>query len=179
MTLLRLADDDPEGARRELDAVMARWSHRGFHVQHGNAFRADVHIDLYRGDGLSAWRRFGSHWAAYRRSQLLRVQILRIELLELRGRTALAAAPAVRRPGRLLGSAARDAAPARPRSGAVGPRPCGAPPRRHRRAAQRPSPRRRGLHRRRRSVRGRRDAPPRRRRPPTPRCRSSTGRWGA
>ena len=63
MTLLRLADDDPEGARRELAAVMGRWSHRGFHVQHGNALRAEVHIDLYRGDGLAAWGRMRQHWA--------------------------------------------------------------------------------------------------------------------
>jgi hypothetical protein len=109
MALLRLADDDPEGARRELAAVMGRWSHRGFHVQHGNAFRAEVHIDLYRGDGRAAWARMQRHWASYRRSQLLRVQMLRIELLELRGRSALAAARTARRPGALLYSAARDA----------------------------------------------------------------------
>ena len=109
MALLRLADGDPEGARRELAAVMGRWSHRGFHVQHGNAFRAEVHIDLYRGDGAAAWGRMRQHWAAYRRSQLLRVQMLRIELLELRGRSALAAARTARRPAPFLRAAARDA----------------------------------------------------------------------
>jgi hypothetical protein len=117
MTLLRLADDDPEGACRELAAVMGRWSHHGFHVQHGNALRAEVHIDLYRGDGPAAWGRIRRHWSSYRRSQLLRVQMLRIEMLELRGRSALAAAtPAIARPPKsrrkawLLFSAARDAA---------------------------------------------------------------------
>jgi hypothetical protein len=117
MTLLRLADDDPEGARRELEAVMGRWSHRGFHIQHGHAVRAEVHIDLYRGDGLLAWNRICRHWASYRRSQLLRVQMFRIELLELRGRCALAAAAATARAAAaqtarrrsLLASAARDA----------------------------------------------------------------------
>jgi hypothetical protein len=109
MTLLRLADDDPAGARRELDAVMGRWSHRGFHVQHSTAFRAHVDIDLYRGDGLDAWRRIQRHRAAYRRSMLLRVQLLRIEFFELRGRGALAAALTADRPGPLLRSAARDA----------------------------------------------------------------------
>ena len=109
MAILRLAADDPEGARRELAAVMGRWSHRGFHIQHGNAFRAEVHIDLYCGKGAAAWGRMQQHWASYRRSQLLRVQMLRIELLELRGRSALAAARTARRPGSLLRAAARDA----------------------------------------------------------------------
>jgi hypothetical protein len=109
MALLRLADDDPDGARRELAAVMGRWSHRGFHVQHGHAVRAEAHIDLYRGDGASAWARVRQHWPAYRSSQLLRVQMLRIELIELRGRTALAAARTARRPRHLLRAAAWDA----------------------------------------------------------------------
>jgi serine/threonine protein kinase len=111
MTLLRLADDEPDAARRELAAVMGRWSHRGFHVQHGNALRAEAHIDLYEGDGLAAWGRIRRHWTSYRRSQLLRVQMLRIELVELRGRSALAAARAVgpRRRFWLLGAAVRDA----------------------------------------------------------------------
>ncbi len=109
MTVLRLADDDPDGARRELASVMGRWSHRGFHVQHGNAFRAEAHIDLYRGDGAAAWGRMRQHWASYRRSQLLRVQMLRIELYELRGRSALAAARTADHPWFLLQSAARDA----------------------------------------------------------------------
>jgi hypothetical protein len=112
MTLLRLADDDPDGARRELAVVMGRWSHRGFHVQHGHAVRAEAHIDLYCGNGLAAWERIRRHWPSYRRSQLLRVQMLRIELLELRGRSALAAA-VVARPAChrwwLLASAAHDA----------------------------------------------------------------------
>jgi hypothetical protein len=109
MTIVRLADDDPAGALRELDAVMGRWSHRGFHVQHSTAIRAHVHIDLYRGDGQAAWRRIQRHSGAYRRSQLLRMQILRIELLELRGRSALAAALTAARPLPLLRSAERDA----------------------------------------------------------------------
>jgi serine/threonine protein kinase/tetratricopeptide (TPR) repeat protein len=109
MALLRLADDDPDGARRELAAVMGRWSHRGFHIQHGNAVRAEVHVDLYCGSGAAAWARMRQHWGAYRRSQLLRVQMLRIEQLELRGRSALAAARTALRPGPLLRAAARDA----------------------------------------------------------------------
>ncbi len=113
MTILRLADDDPQGALRELEEVMARWSHRGFHIQHATAMRAYVHVDLYRGDGPGAWARVRRHARAYRRSLLLRVQMLRIEFLELRGRTALAAASAKETSDRrrfwLLQSAARDA----------------------------------------------------------------------
>jgi hypothetical protein len=109
MTLLRLADDEPEAARRELVAVIDRWSQHGFHLQHSNAFRAHVHIDLYSGASLAAWGRFRHQWAAHRRAQLLRVQTLRIEMLELRGRSALAAAASSPRPGRWLRAAARDA----------------------------------------------------------------------
>ena len=168
MTLLRLADDDPEGARRELAAVMGRWSHRGFHVQHGNAFRAEVHIDLYRGDGRSAWSRMRQHWGLYRRSQLLRVQMLRIELLELRGRSALAAARTARRPAALLRAAARDARRLEREREPWARAPRGAPPRRDSlRQGRPPSCGRRPL-RRGRPVRGARDAPPRRGLAPPP-----------
>jgi hypothetical protein len=78
-------------------------------VQHSTAFRAHVHIDLYLGEGLKAWERVRHYAAAYRRSQMLRVQMLRIELFELRGRSALAAAATAARPDPLLRAAAREA----------------------------------------------------------------------
>src|SRR5262249_50092926 len=61
------------------------------------------------GRGSSAWERVTGQWPALARSYLLRVQQVRIFLLHLRARAALAAAPAAAEPGPLLQAAARDA----------------------------------------------------------------------
>ncbi len=89
-TFLRLAADEPERARSELAEVMAKWSHQGFHVQHMNRLFDDVQIDLYLGDGATAWRRLADEWPALQRSHMLRVQQVRILMLHLRARSALA-----------------------------------------------------------------------------------------
>ena len=109
MTILRLAEDDPEGARRELDIAMGRWSHHGFHVQHSTALRAHVHIDLYRGEGAAARERIRGHWKLHEQSLLFRIQMIRIELRELHARGALAAAAQAEGPLPLLREAERDA----------------------------------------------------------------------
>ncbi|HVS64324.1 MAG TPA: AAA family ATPase [Thermoanaerobaculia bacterium] len=85
-----LIADDPEGARRAVDESIARWSQRGFHRQHSNALRAQVHIDLYQGDARSAWERVVSVWSDLRGSLLLGIQVLRVEMLYLRATSALA-----------------------------------------------------------------------------------------
>jgi hypothetical protein len=100
-TMLRLADDDPALARREVAELMARWSQQGFHVQHMNRLFDEVQIDLYEDEGERAWRRIAEHWPLIERSHLLRVQQVRIFLRHLRGRAALAAGVRVQ--------AARDA----------------------------------------------------------------------
>jgi hypothetical protein len=69
----------------------------------------EVQIDLYQGEGSAAWERVTVHWPALARSYLLRVQQVRIFLLHLRARAALAAAPAAAEPGALLTAAERDA----------------------------------------------------------------------
>jgi hypothetical protein len=90
-TFLRLAQDEPERARRELEQVMAAWSPHGFHVQHMNRLFDDAQIDLYLGQGRAAWQRLTDHWPVLTRSHLLRVQQVRIFLVHVRGRSALAA----------------------------------------------------------------------------------------
>ncbi len=87
-----LAADDPEGARRDLGEVMGQWSQQGFHVQHLTGLMAQVQIDLYRGDGPAAWKRITGQWPALAGSLFLRVQVVRIFMLHLRARAALAAA---------------------------------------------------------------------------------------
>jgi hypothetical protein len=97
MSIVRLAANDPDGARDELHRTMSRWSRQGYHVQHNDALWAEVQIELYRGDGVSAWARLERAWPALARSMLLRVQFIRISMHFLRARTALAAAE--RQPG--------------------------------------------------------------------------------
>jgi hypothetical protein len=90
-TFVRLAADEPGRARRELEAVMGRWSQQGFHVQHMNRFLDETQIDLYEGQGERAWQRVSEHWPLLARSHLLLVEQVRIFLLHLRARAALAA----------------------------------------------------------------------------------------
>ena len=91
-TFVRLAADEPQRARSELAQVMERWSQRGFHVQHMNRLFDESQIDLYQGDAEAAWRRLESAWPALRQSHLLRVQQIRIVMLHVRARCAVAIA---------------------------------------------------------------------------------------
>lgn len=92
LALALLADDQPQQATNELEESLARWSFPGFHVQHHNAILAKTLIDLYCGDGRSAFRRITDHWVSYRKSLLLKVQQIRVTLLHLRAQSAIAAA---------------------------------------------------------------------------------------
>jgi eukaryotic-like serine/threonine-protein kinase len=92
MSVVRLAANDPQTARAELRATMAQWSRQGYHVQHNDALWAGVQIELYCGDGQSAWNLIHQSWPALRRSLLLRVQFIRTSMNFLRARAALAAA---------------------------------------------------------------------------------------
>lgn len=86
-----LAADDPDGAARAVSSVMGEWSQQDFQVQHFTTLTAEAQIDLYRGDGRAAWERVGSHWAGVADAMLLHVEIVRIYMLHLRARSALAA----------------------------------------------------------------------------------------
>jgi serine/threonine protein kinase/tetratricopeptide (TPR) repeat protein len=108
-TFVRLADDEPERARRELRQVMDGWSQQGFHVQHMNRLFDEVQIGLYQGEGSASWDKLTGHWPTLARSHLLRVQQVRILFLHLRARAAMAAAPAAAEPAPLWHAAERDA----------------------------------------------------------------------
>ena len=104
-----LAADDPDGGERETVESIARWSHEGFHRQHYSAMLARVQTALYRGDGEAAWRLLAEQEPGLRGSYLRRVQVIRIEWLYLRARSALAMAEGNRRSGRLLSLARAQA----------------------------------------------------------------------
>ncbi len=93
MTFDVLADDDPALAAHEIEDAMSHWSHRGFHAQHLFALVANVRVDLYRGWGASARRRIADAWDDYRRSQLHRSCIGRININQMIASSALASWP--------------------------------------------------------------------------------------
>jgi hypothetical protein len=89
---LRLAEDDPTAARRELRQSIDRWSRQAFHWQHLTCLLDEVQIDLYLGEAQAAWNRLRTQWGAVTRSLLLRVQQFRILMYHLRARAAVAVA---------------------------------------------------------------------------------------
>ena len=108
MTMLKLADGEDQEPERELDKVMNHWTQRGFHIQHSTAFRARFHLLLYRGDTKGAWKYLNSVWPLYARSLLLRVQMIRIQMHEVRARCAVAMAAVSEDPQHLLRQAEHD-----------------------------------------------------------------------
>jgi hypothetical protein len=109
LAIIRLADNDPAGVEEELSGVVGGWTRRGFSIQHSAAFRSLMQLDLYLGRVDSAWDRAGSVWPEYSRSMLLRIQFIRIQMLELRARSALALAEQGKGPDAALISAGHDA----------------------------------------------------------------------
>ena len=87
-----LAADDPDEGERVTIESIERWSHKGFHRQHYSAMLARIQTALYRGDADAAWRLLDDLELILRRSYLRRVQVMRIESLYLRARSALAMA---------------------------------------------------------------------------------------
>jgi len=92
-TMLMLAADDPQGAREHVQKVMRQWTQHEFQWQHVLALIAEMHIDLYLGDGRSSWKRLDEHWNAISSAQLLRVEVLRLFLHYLRACSVLACRP--------------------------------------------------------------------------------------
>jgi hypothetical protein len=111
LAVVRLAADEADRAREEVERAAEGWSRLGYHVQHNDRVSAAVLIDLYRGDGPTAWDRITRHWPTLARSLLLRVQFIRVAMLGLRARCALAAASAAGHAGGsvYLRAASRDA----------------------------------------------------------------------
>ncbi len=111
-----LADDDPKRARDEALGAMSGWSRRGYHLQHYRSLMAIGQAQLYSGDAPALLARIHEMWPQLKRALFLGFQFIRLELLHLRARAALATAvapaivplPASERE-RLLREAGRDA----------------------------------------------------------------------
>jgi hypothetical protein len=114
ISLCTLAADQPARAREETVEAMRPWAGRHFQLQHYSQLVAEVHTDLYLGDGEAALGRMIKLWPSLRRALLLRTQFFRVEAHDLRARSALAFAArhevgSVER-ARLLDAAEADAA---------------------------------------------------------------------
>ncbi len=107
--LTRLAAGDLAGARESVARARAAWPREGFHFQHWLALSIEVACDLYSGQGWTAWRRMQAIWPAIERSNMLRMQIPRIDTLVLRAGAAIAAAQDAPDRRMLLRAAGRDA----------------------------------------------------------------------
>jgi eukaryotic-like serine/threonine-protein kinase len=87
-----LASDDPDRARNEVIAAMTQWPREGFHLQHYTSLVALAQIELYTGDTEVAWKHIEGQLKPLERSLLMRTQGLRIDVMHLRARLALASA---------------------------------------------------------------------------------------
>jgi hypothetical protein len=90
MTIARLAEEDPETARRDANEAIAEWSTRGVHVPHFLDAQAQAQVDLYVGEPQRALERIRARWKELDKAMLLRVQYIRLTMLYLWARAALA-----------------------------------------------------------------------------------------
>jgi tetratricopeptide (TPR) repeat protein len=104
-----LAADDPEGARHDMHEAMRQWSQEGFHVQHLTGLMGQVQTALYQGDRSAAWDLITGQWPALKASLFLRVQTVRIFMINLRARSALQAAVGAAQPRPFHRAALADA----------------------------------------------------------------------
>jgi eukaryotic-like serine/threonine-protein kinase len=93
--ILRLTAGDPEGARASVHDALERWSAHGFHVQHYFALYALTSAHLYQGNGAAAVETVEARWRELERSLLLRVQFVKIVMLDVRARAHVQAAAAL------------------------------------------------------------------------------------
>jgi hypothetical protein len=98
--MLGLCDDEPQQVRDNLERSSERLPRGAFLIQHYYALWAECQLDLYSGDGAAALGRLEVAWPALRRSLLLRVQAVRIQLFEQHARAALTAAASRASPAR-------------------------------------------------------------------------------
>ncbi len=89
-SMMRLAADEPAGALEEIDRGISSWSVQGFHLAHEYAFYMRQQVRLYQQEPREAWAAITATWPAIRKSLLLYCQAIRIELVYLRARTAVA-----------------------------------------------------------------------------------------
>ena len=91
-----LAADAPDEARQQIDEAMRAWSRQGYQMQHYYTWYAAAQVALYLGQAAAAHAHVESGLRALERSLLTRVQLIRVMVRDLRGRSAVAAAAQAR-----------------------------------------------------------------------------------
>jgi serine/threonine protein kinase/tetratricopeptide (TPR) repeat protein len=87
-----LRDDDPVRAEEELRLAMARWSPRGFHVEHTIELRRRCDFALYSGRPRDAQDALDAQWRNLARSFLLNLEAAYVLSMSTRARVAIAMA---------------------------------------------------------------------------------------
>ncbi len=106
-----LFDNDPGRARRELAIARSDWPDGRFHAVHFHFLTAEGYIDLYEGEWVRAYERTAAALPAIKRSMLLHVAGVRLELEALRARIAVARAVSEKGTARASASSARPSWP--------------------------------------------------------------------
>jgi eukaryotic-like serine/threonine-protein kinase len=94
-----LVRDDAAEALRQISLAEQEWRSTTYQLPEYNRLVSQTHVDLYVGDPQRAAARIREQWMMIERAQLLRIAIVRVQLLQLRSATALAAAVASERSG--------------------------------------------------------------------------------
>ncbi len=96
LNVVWLAADDPDTAEWDLEDAIEAWRvpDQGFQVQHFWALFARCELALYIDEPYLAAEHLERDLGALRRSLLLRIELVRVELIHLRGRVELALAAA-------------------------------------------------------------------------------------
>lgn len=104
-----LVEDDTQGAEEARRVAMSRWpSGYGYHTQHWWDLVSRTRTALYAQDGERACRMLDEEWHLLKRSQLLRVELVRVEALHLRAASQLVASRSAPVPARLLAKAEKN-----------------------------------------------------------------------
>jgi len=104
-----LVADDPKGTQGMITEASARWSARGYHLQHYWRELGLAQCELYGGRPEAVLERFAAQWPAMKKVFFHRIEAVRTEVTFLQARSALAAAGRGDDADRLLKRAARHA----------------------------------------------------------------------
>ncbi len=90
--IVRLVDDDPDGALCQIAEALAQWPYEGFHIQHLAAMLHRAWTLLYMERGVEALQLLDEQARPLKRSLLLQFQSIRTWVADMRARCALDAA---------------------------------------------------------------------------------------
>ncbi|HTU89005.1 MAG TPA: AAA family ATPase, partial [Gemmataceae bacterium] len=109
MPVLSMAADRAQQGYQELCEGLAQWTRKGFHIQHANALAMKIQLLLYLDKSATVEQVIQELNKSFSRSQLSRLQLLRMSHYELTARVQLKLAREGRKPAPYLKAAERSA----------------------------------------------------------------------